>query len=142
MDRWRPSLLVCLIPIGLVCGMAVLGCKEHSPEEVAERSRVEAERWRGEVAKQLKRELLIQQAIKRGVFTKLDLRQRNATAWVGPTFYALEFDDRESFCSVIYAYIATKVQDDAVWVTLKDAFSGKTVGSYEYRWGGPKLKMK
>jgi hypothetical protein len=61
---------------------------------------------------------------------------------VDSIFYLLDFEAKENFCSVVYAYVATQAKDDLVTVTLKDVLSGKTVGDYGQQWTGFGLKMK
>ena len=87
-------------------------------------------------------EKLIQEFINKGVFEKVEYRQHRATVWVGSTFYLLDFEAKQNFCSVVYAYLATYEKYDLVSVTLKDVQSGKTVGDYSQRLTGFGLKMK
>jgi len=73
-----------------------------------------------------------------GIFRKVDLRSTGATIWVGEAFYNLDFEMKQDACSVVHAYVATNAKDEMVAVTLNDARSGKTVGTYY----GPSLGLK
>jgi len=101
-----------------------------------------AEKWKQEEAKQPERKKLIQKLVDQGVFRKVDFRERAATIWVDSTFYLLDFEAKQDFCSVVYAYLATNARDELVVVTLKDALTGNTVGDYGPQWTGFGLKMK
>jgi len=101
-----------------------------------------AEKWKQEEAKQPERKKLIQKLIDQGVFRKVDFRERAATIWVDSPFYLLDFEAKQDFCSVVYAYLATNARDELVVVTLKDALTGNTVGDYGQQWTGFGLKMK
>jgi hypothetical protein len=101
-----------------------------------------AQKWKQEDAKQPERKELIQKLIDQGVFRKVDFRDHAATIWVGSPFYLLDFEAKQDFCSVVYAYLAANAKDELVVVTLKDALSGNTVGDYGQQWTGFGLKMK
>ncbi|MGB3086641.1 MAG: hypothetical protein WBC53_02745 [Phycisphaerae bacterium] len=163
-DRKKPGCLAKLLALFLLGGLAVWGiksCGDHvfapeTPEQAEKRKQeeatqaekrqqedaVKAEKWKQEEVKQPGRRELIQKLIGQGVFQKVEFRAQGATVWVGPTFYLLDFEAKQEFCSVVYAYVATNAKDDLVSVTLKDVQSGKTVGDYGQQWTGFGLKMK
>jgi predicted Zn finger-like uncharacterized protein len=119
--------------------------KESTEQQDAQKKREKeiavAQRWQEEEAKQPKRKELIQKLIKTGIFRKVDFQAGSATIWVDSSFYLLDFEDKQKFCSVIYAYVSTEAKDDIVYVGLIDALSGKTVGNYGQQWTGFGLKM-
>lgn len=78
-------------------------------------------------AKQREREKLIAELEGLGVVGKVDCRRGVADAWVKSGFYALPFDRKKDFTSVVYAYC---FNDENAVVHLKDHFSGKDVGTY------------
>jgi hypothetical protein len=102
----------------------------------------EAERWKQEEAKQAERQEAIQELVERGVFQKVDLRDTGATIWVDLPFYALDFETKETFCSVVHGYVSTNAKNEFIAVKLKDARSGRTVGDYGQQWSGFGLKME
>jgi len=112
------------------------------PEKNASETAPTAEKWRQEDMKQSARWNFIQKLVSMGVLHKVDFRHQAATIWVTPAFYLLDFDTKQSFCSVIYAYVSTKARSEIVAVTLKDRQSGKVVGDYGQQWTGFGLKMK
>jgi len=163
-DKKKPGCFAQLLALCLLAGLCVWGiksCGEHvfgpgTPEQAEKRRQDEAtkaekhqqeelakaEKWKQEEAKQPERKKLIQTLISRGVFRKVDFRDRVATIWVDSPFYLLDFEAKQDFCSVVYAYLATNAKDELVVVTLKDALSGKTVGDYGQQWTYFGLKMK
>lgn len=163
-DKKKPGCFAHLLAFCLLAGLCVWGiksCGEHffgpeTPEQAEKRRQeeatkaekrqqeelVKAEKWKHEEAKQAQRKELIQKLIGQGVFRKVDFRDQGATIWVDSRFYLLDFEAKQDFCSVVYAYLATSAKDELVVVTLKDALSGKTVGDYGQQWTGFGLKMK
>jgi hypothetical protein len=87
--------------------------------------------WRENESKQVKRQEMIQKLLNRGVFRKVEYWESGATVIVDSNFYVLDFDTKSSFVNVVYAYITTKTHTDPDFtgVILKDALSGKEVGS-------------
>jgi len=99
----------------------------------AERAEAEAEavKWAADQRKQPERERLMQELVQAGVFRKIDFDKKGlkqATAWVDFTFYALDYDQKQSFVRVIAAYLQTAHRHELVSVYLKDAKSGHQVG--------------
>ena len=107
-----------------------------------QRKKEEEQKWQQNETKQPERKEFIQKLINTGIFSKVDFQERSATIWVNSSFYLLDFEDKQTFCSVVYTYVATKAKDDLVNVSLTDALSGKTVGDYGQQWTGFGLKMK
>ncbi len=70
------------------------------------------------------------------VFGKIECHGKGADVWVKPGFYALSFDDKQSFSSVAYAYCFS---DSDSYVTLRDSQTGKDVGTY---WGNRGLQLE
>jgi len=100
------------------------------------------ERVSEDPGKQAQRGQFINQMIGEGIFRKVDYTRSGATAWVDSGFYALTFEQKRDFCSVIYAYVSRNGEDQTAGVILKDALSGNTVGDYGQQWTGVGLKMK
>lgn len=78
---------------------------------------------------QKKRKELIERLIGRGLFEKIEVPGSLPRLWVTPAFYALEFDSKESFVSVVYAYYFDG-DDLSDSVLIFDSKTGKRVGSY------------
>jgi len=92
-------------------------------------------------AKQEGRTLLLAKLKANGVFAKIDDTMAPLIkVAVGPSFYAAKFDDKEAFCSVVYAYYATEVAP--VIVELRDDMTGKAVGTYQPGFTGIKLELE
>lgn len=53
---------------------------------------------------QAKRKALLQKLVDLRIFTKIDMPGNLPRVHVGPAFYALDFDQKQSFVSVVYAY--------------------------------------
>jgi len=152
-DKEKPGCLTNLLALCLFGGLSVWGVKSCSeliispdtPEQAPRRQEDEAakaERWRPEEAKQDDRIKLIEELVDKGVFHKVDIRNSAATIWVDTPFYALDFQAKQEFCSVVHAYISTQAKSESISVQLKDARSGKKVGDYGKQWTGFGLNME
>lgn len=84
---------------------------------------------------QTDRKKLIEELIDSGVFQKVEVPGNLPRLWVRPAFYALEFDRKASFVSVVYAYYFNGA-NDADSVRIYDSRSGKEVGRYSTVAGG------
>ena len=91
-----------------------------------------------EVAKQPERKKYIEELIEKGVFQKVEATGSLPHLWVEPTFYALDFETKQTFVSVVYAYYVT-MDDQYTLVKLNDGRSGKEIGKYAPVYGGLKL---
>ncbi|MBN1918813.1 MAG: hypothetical protein JW889_12985 [Verrucomicrobia bacterium] len=130
-DQWPvgrtavlPTVFVLLFTVSV--GFLAAGCCNSVSEKTPE----QAKKWQEEETKQPEREQLIDQLVARGVFREVEFRTQGATVWVDSAFYLLDFQEKSTFCSVVYAYIATQARDQYVTVRLKDITSGKTVGEH------------
>lgn len=121
-----------------LCGWGIKSCgdwafRPDTPEEAEARKKKEEEKeakWKAEEAKQPERKKAIDEMIAKGVFSKVEYRQAGATIWVSAPFYLLSFDEKKAFSSVVYAYLATSMKNDGVFITLKDDRTGNSVGNY------------
>jgi DNA-directed RNA polymerase subunit RPC12/RpoP len=78
-------------------------------------------------ALQAQRKALIEKLIANGVFQKFEKHDNGfAHVWVTPVFMALDFDDKQSFISVVAAYAS-----DEGYVTVKDSKTNKRIGSFD-----------
>ncbi len=81
----------------------------------------------------------IQDLLNLGVFHKAEtVGQTRANLWVGPLFYLLDFEKKQSFVGVVAAYYFME-NNDTLTVRLYDGLTGNKVGSYDILSG--KLKM-
>jgi len=106
-------------------------------------ARAEAAHWAAEQKKQPERKKLIQDLIQAGVFNKVEFNEmglKQATVWVDFTFYALDYDQKQSFVRVVAGYVQAAHRDDMVSVYLKDSKSGRQVG--KIGWPGYELVME
>ena len=81
----------------------------------------------------------IQKLIKQGIFQKVEVPGNLPHLWVKPAFYALDFDAKQKFVSVVYAYYITSNPRYNI-VVLYDSKTGKEIGQYAEVYGGLKLK--
>lgn len=88
---------------------------------------------------QKRRKDLIEKLIGQEIFQKVEMPGSLPRVWVRPAFYALDFETKEKFVSVVYAYYfdGTDITDS---VRVIDGMSGKEVGNYSP--SNPGLKMK
>jgi len=75
------------------------------------------------------REKLLTELRDLGIIGRIDCRDRVADAWIEPAFYALDFDSKQKFSSVVYAYCFGTSEENAV-VTLRDNRTGKEAGEF------------
>jgi hypothetical protein len=78
---------------------------------------------------QADRKRLIERLISEGIFQKVEIPGNLPRLWVRPAFHLLDFDRKQSFVSVVYAYYfdGSRVSDT---VRLFDSKTGKEVGAY------------
>lgn len=80
-------------------------------------------------AKQAGRERLMKKLGSEGIFQKIVVPGNLPRLYVAPRFYRLDFDTKQNFVSVVYAYYFDgKNVTDAV--RIYDGRSGKEIGSY------------
>ena len=89
-------------------------------------------------ATQEQRKQLIDELRTKGIFEKVDMPGSRPHIWVGPAFYALEYDAESSFTRVVWSYYFGP-NDTYAGVTLYDNYTGKEVGTFDLVSG---LKMK
>jgi hypothetical protein len=88
---------------------------------------------------QEKRLALIEDCISKGIFYKVEKPATYPHVWVTPLFHSLNFDDKQAFISVVFAYYISK--DPACdMVVLYDSKTGKEVGVFAEVYGGLKLE--
>lgn len=82
--------------------------------------------------KQAKREKMIQKLINEGIFQKAETPGNLPHLWVKPAFYALDYDSKQTFVNVVWAYYITADPKYEI-VMLYDSRTGKHVGTYSKR---------
>lgn len=87
---------------------------------------------------QEKREKLIQELIDARIFKKVEIPAKLPHLWVGPAFYALDYDAKSNFVNVVYAYYITMSPSYNI-VVLYDSKTGKKIGRYSEADGGLNL---
>ena len=75
------------------------------------------------------RKQLIQKLISLGIFSKVEMPGSLPHVWITPTFRRLDFDDKQKFLNVVYAYYLTENRRSNI-VVLKDSRTGKRIGTY------------
>lgn len=80
----------------------------------------------------------IDKLINNRIIQKVEIPGSLPHVWVTPKFYSLNFDDKQQFISVVYAYYITKNKKYDL-VVLYDSKSGEKVGVYGKVYGGLKM---
>lgn len=88
--------------------------------------------------KEIERAALIEKLKLLGVFGDVDCRASGGDVVVRPAFYALDYKDKQSFVSVVYAYCFPSGKDFAS-INLVDAMNNHKVGDFLKETG---LRMK
>lgn len=78
---------------------------------------------------QKQRQAFIEKLIGRRVLTKVDTPGSLPRAHVGPVFYTLDFDTKQSFINVVYAYYFDG-SDDYDILRVMDGRTNKAVGTF------------
>lgn len=87
---------------------------------------------------QEQRKEMIEKLQRSGIFQKVEVPGNLPHLWVRPSFYALDFDAKQSFVNVVYSYFYTKNPSYRM-VILFDSRSGKEVGEFSPALGGLKM---
>ena len=112
--------------------------REKAEAAVKERAQREAAALKESKKKQAEREKFIQGLISAGVFQKVDpMGGTIPKIFVRPAFYQLDFDQKQAYVSVVYAYYFDN--DVSKQVILRDSRSGKDVGRFAPNLGGLKM---
>jgi len=85
-------------------------------------------------AMQAKRLQLIEQMRQNNIIQKIDIPGTIPHVWVTPVFYALNYDEKNTFIGVIAAYYSA-INSSSVALTLYDSRSGKKVGYFSSELG-------
>ena len=86
---------------------------------------------------QNERKAFIKELIRKGIFQEVKIPGRIPHLWVKPMFYALDFEDKQAFVSVVYAYYFEK--QSSGYIMLYDSKTGKEIGRFSKVDGGLKL---
>lgn len=84
------------------------------------------------------RRAFIHKLIARGAFQKVEIPGRYPHVWVTPLFYELDFELKQKFISVVYAYYKGQNPQSDI-VVLFDGRSGKEIGKFAEVYGGLKM---
>jgi hypothetical protein len=107
------------------------GCGPRQPASTAEETEPVAKREVASEARQERRQKVIRELIDRGIFKSVEYGER-PTVYVTDAFRALDFDDKQSFVTVVAAY-AFKLPDkgylaEGELVFIIDSKTGSGVG--------------
>lgn len=111
-----------------VCAILLIGCGPSTPVATIDKS----------PQMQEKRADLIEELTRLQVFAKIESPGSVPRVWVRPAFYLLDFDQKQNFVSVVYAYHfdGSSAGD---FVRVIDNQTGKEIGQFNPRLGGLKL---
>ena len=73
--------------------------------------------------------------IRKGYFEKVDLTGESPEVWVTPAFELIDFDQKQSYISVVYDYYATS-EGEAKPIILRESLTGSEIGQYNAALGG------
>ena len=132
---WCPGRLAAVLAVAGIVG----ACDLNDKAPATSAGKVSAPRVDRTPAKQKERWAFIEKMVRQGVASKVECPGSVARMWVGPVFYRLDFDDKQTFVSVVYAYYYDGSRDED-FVKLLDSKSGNEVGTFA-RWQGG-LKMR
>lgn len=108
--------------------------------DYAEAEDVQAKRYAYNIQEftQAKRYAYIQEAIKEGIFAKVEMPASLPQVWIKPHFYTLNFEQKQAFVSIVWTYY--NVRDSAInTVVVYDSTTGREVGVFNKAYG---LEMK
>lgn len=108
--------------------VVVSGCGTREPS--AKRRNLKCDE-----ATQAAREEFIDKLIERKIFTKVTTGVTVPKVWVGPGFYAIDFETKQKFVEVAFAYFACGEQPEVTVVKLLNSMDGKEVGTYDDAFG-------
>jgi hypothetical protein len=131
----------CVVVVVAIWILMAAGCGPEWAEIQEKRKEEDAKRWAENEAKQPGRKQMIEKLISKGIFRRVTFDNSTATVWVDMRFHLLDFEAKQTFCEVVYGYLATEKKDEAVGVLIKDIRTGKTIGDYSWQWTGPGLKI-
>lgn len=83
--------------------------------------------------------VFIQKLIKKGIFHKVEVPAKLPHLWVTSVFHSLDFDTKQQFVNVVYAYYVTMNASYNI-IVLYDSKTGKEVGQYSKTYGGLRLQ--
>lgn len=89
-------------------------------------------------ATQSDRMAFIEKLIRMRVFTKTSAANGVSKAWTGPAFESLDFDAKNSFCNVVYAYYLNESSTNKL-LRLIDGSTNRDIGIFSEAQGGLKL---
>ena len=69
--------------------------------------------------------------IQRNIFTKVEQPADYPHVWVSPAFYGLDFDTKQNFANVVWAYHFDGTESYHPIVVLYDSKTGKQIGTFE-----------
>ena len=87
---------------------------------------------------QVKRQQFIQKMTNQGIFGKIEASNGVPKVWVTPVFHQLDFNLKQKFCGVVYAYYK-EVDSSVTVMRLIDSKTGKSVGVFSETYGGLKI---
>lgn len=111
---------------------------EISPEEAQAAYQEELARQQRERELQAKRLDFISEAIRLGIFYKVEKPGKYAQVWVSPKFYGLTYDDKSTVVNVVWAYYLSRDSESNL-VMLADGLTGKEIGKYGEVYGGLRM---
>jgi hypothetical protein len=89
---------------------------------------------------QATRKVLLQRLTNEGIFIRAALPGGSPWVWVGPTFYALDFETKQEMVSIVYCYYLDG-SDPTERVRIFDGHTNKEIGDYNPNSPGIALRL-
>jgi hypothetical protein len=112
-----------------VLGLLLVGCSNDGSSSREADTRQHRRQAEAEIAKQPERLKFINELIEKRVFTKVNVDELVPDIYVGPAFFLVDFETKQNFVSVVYAYTKTS-RPNLTLVQLYDNMTGKEIGRY------------
>lgn len=123
-----------LIGIGVVALVVMVSSTDRGARPSTKRPAAKVEKS-AEIQQQ--RREFIEKLIRNGIFAKVECLAEFPSVWVTPKFLGLDFDAKDQFISVVYAYY---FEGEEGHVYVIDNNTGKEIGSYSHATVGLKMK--
>jgi len=130
-----------LVVISAIFGLIVLGSLFSSSGQQKQQKQQKLVQFANPSVTRAERKALLQKLINKGIFTKVAKPGSLPRVYVAPTFYVLDFDTKQTFVGVVYAYYFGENPDGIV--AVYDGLSGKEIGAFSVspKYGFPGLKL-
>lgn len=135
------ALTTIVVLVGLLWVVGSLADRATSESPKTSTTRPQAENKKEPVDEELqsKRLAFLQKLLNEGIFIKIDTPGTLPRVHVGPKFHVLDFETKQKFVEVVYAYHFPRKKDDGI-VRVFDGQTNHEIGTYHLNNPGLKLQ--